>query len=85
MIPHTVFLEHQKMALAALRKNRIYISNDEAASIEIADFGLSKTRVIGLQTFLLIKTNRVCLKIIVLLPHQICPEHKHSKIGRAHV
>ena len=78
MIPATVFLEHKEMALAALRKNRIYVSPDEAASIEIADFGLSKPRVIGIQTFVLMKTDRVCLKIIVLLPHQICPEHKHS-------
>ena len=78
MIPRTVFLEHKEMALAALRKNRIYISADEAASIEIADFGLSKPRVIGIQTFVLIKTDRICLKIIVLLPHQICREHKHS-------
>ena len=80
MISKKEFEKYKNQALGMLIKNRIYVSKDEIKSLEIADFGLSRVREFGLQTFLLIKTDKVCLKIIVLFPYQICPEHKHSKI-----
>jgi len=80
MISKEEFSKYKRQTLKILRKNRIYISEDEIKNIEIADFGLNKIRVFGLQTFVLIKTEKVCLKIIVLFPYQICPEHKHSRI-----
>ena len=49
----------------------------EEASIEVADFGLSRLEEIGLQLLVYVNTERVCAKELVLFPRQICPEHRH--------
>lgn len=58
-------------------KAGIVLTDEEKAAIEIADFHLGKIDEIGLQLVTYINTERVCAKEMVLMPHQVCPEHRH--------
>ena len=56
------------------------ITNEEKEKIEVSDFGLSNLDEIGIQLLVYVNTERVCAKEIVLLPNQVCPEHKHVSV-----
>jgi D-lyxose ketol-isomerase len=62
---------------AVLAETGIVLTPQEVANIEVADFGLSKLDVIGLQLVVYVNTERVCAKELVLFPRQTCPEHRH--------
>ena len=64
-------------AVAALADTRIVLTSPEHASIEVADFGLSRLGEIGLQLVVYVNTERVCAKELVPFPRQACPEHRH--------
>ena len=64
-------------AASALADNGIVLTPQERASIEVADFGLSRLDEIGLQLVVYVNTERVCAKELVLFPRQTCPEHRH--------
>lgn len=55
----------------------IVLTEEEKRNIEIADFGLGKIDEVGLQAVTYINNERYCGKEMLLLPHQICPEHRH--------
>ena len=55
----------------------VYLTEDEKARIEVADFGLNRVERVGLQILTYINTPRVCAKEMVLFPGQSCPEHWH--------
>jgi D-lyxose ketol-isomerase len=67
----------RREALEYLERAGIRVSEAEAAAIEVADFGLGRAREIGLQLVVYVNTERCCAKELVLLPHQLCPEHRH--------
>ncbi|MDN5343854.1 MAG: D-lyxose ketol-isomerase [Oceanotoga sp.] len=73
-------LKLKEKALEIIRKANIILTKDEIEKMEITDLGLGKPENIGLQLVVYVNTNRVCAKEIVLLPNQICPEHKHPPI-----
>ena len=58
----------------------IVLKPEEAANIEIADFGLGQLEQSGLEIVVYVNTIRVCAKEIVLFPHQTCPEHRHPRV-----
>ena len=60
-----------------LKEAKIAITPEEAANIEVADFGLGDIRNIGLEVVTYVNTDRYCAKELVLSPYQICPEHRH--------
>jgi D-lyxose ketol-isomerase len=64
-------------AAAALADIGIVLTSQERASIEVADFGLSRLDEIGLQLVVYVNTERVCAKELVLFARQTCPEHRH--------
>jgi D-lyxose ketol-isomerase len=64
-------------AAAALADAGVVLTDVERASIEVADFGLSRLDEIGLQLVVYVNTERVCAKELVLFPRQTCPEHRH--------
>lgn len=66
--------------LALFAKAHIAVTEEEAASIEVADFGLSNLREIGLQLLVYVNTPRVCAKEMALFPGQTCPEHMHPPV-----
>jgi len=67
-------------ALELLKKACIAVTDKEARSMEIADFGLNHPSV-GLQLIVYVNNERYCAKELVLLPRQTCPEHRHPPVG----
>ena len=69
--------EAQAYAAQELEAAGIVLGEAERAAIEVADFGLSRLREIGLQLLVYVNTDRYCAKELVLYPGQTCPEHRH--------
>jgi D-lyxose ketol-isomerase len=55
----------------------IVLTEAERSAIEVADFGLSRLRELGLMLLVYVNTDRYCAKELVLYPGQACPEHRH--------
>ena len=81
MITHAQYQQAVQGALSLFEKAHIAVTPREAASIEVADFGLSNLKEIGLQLLIYINTPRVCAKEMALMPHQTCPEHLHPEVN----
>jgi D-lyxose ketol-isomerase len=71
-------LRHETVAY--LEKNGIILTGTEQKTLELTDFGLGMFNAVGLQIFVYVNTDRVCAKELIMLPHQICPEHRHPPI-----
>jgi D-lyxose ketol-isomerase len=69
--------EAQAYAAERLEAAGIALTDAERGSIEVADFGLSRLREIGLQLLVYVNAGRYCAKELVLSPGQTCPEHRH--------
>lgn len=69
--------EAQEYAARELEAAGVVLTDEERASIEVADFGLSRLREVGLQLLVYVNTDRYCAKELVLYPGQLCPEHRH--------
>lgn len=80
MITRKEFEAAQKRTLEYFDRAHIAYTAEEAARIEVADFGLSKLEETGLELLTYINTDRVCGKEMALFPGQTCPEHKHPTI-----
>ena len=74
-------VDAQKRALKMLADARIAVTEEEAGSVEVADFGLGRLESEGLEIVLYENTDRYCAKELVLFPFQTCPEHKHPPIN----
>jgi len=72
-------------AAALLKRARIAVTRDELESLEIADLGLDDIRRVGLEVIVYENNDRYCAKELVLLPRQICPEHRHPRINGRNV
>lgn len=70
----------QKRANEVLRTVGIVLTADEAAHIEVADLGLNRLNVEGLELVTYINNDRYCAKELVLFPGQTCPEHRHPPV-----
>jgi D-lyxose ketol-isomerase len=44
---------------------------------KVADLGLSDLRATGLQVLTLLSTDWVGVKLLILQPHQLFPQHRH--------
>ncbi len=77
MITKSELHEAQLYAAARLAEAGVVLTDDERASIEVADFGLSRLEETGLQLLVYVNTDRYCAKELVLRPGQTCPEHRH--------
>jgi D-lyxose ketol-isomerase len=53
----------------------------EHDQLEIADFGLGRFEEVGLALLVYENNDRYCAKELVLLPNQLCPEHRHPPVG----
>ena len=78
--------EHQRArerALEYFTKAHIALRDDEKQNLEIADFGLGDLAHYGVELAMYVNTDRVCGKEVILLPWQICPEHRHPDTAGA--
>ena len=73
----------RRYAARKLAEAGIVLTDDEVASIEVADFGLSRLAETGLQLLVYVNTGRYCAKELVLRPGQTCPEHRHPPVDGA--
>ena len=73
--------EARERAAAMLAEAGIVLTPAERDEIEVADFGLGQLDEVGLQIVVYVNTERVCAKELVMLPHQVCPEHRHPPVG----
>jgi D-lyxose ketol-isomerase len=67
-------------ALALLKKARIAVTPLESEAIEVADLGLNDILKVGLQVIVYENNDLYCAKELILLPRQICPEHRHPRV-----
>ena len=72
--------EAQNRTLEMLKAANIAVTQDEAANLEVADFGLGRLECEGLEIVVYENNERYCAKELVLFPHQTCPEHKHPPV-----
>lgn len=70
----------RKRAFEMIRAARIALTEEEAATLEIADMGLERLEAEGLEVVTYINNERYCAKELVLFPGQTCPEHRHPPI-----
>ena len=73
--------EARAQAAAILERDRVALTEQERATIEIADFGLAELERTGLEIVVYINTDRYCAKELILFPGQTCPQHRHPPIG----
>lgn len=58
-------------------KAKIVVNDKEKAEFEVADFGLGRLDDFGVQLIIMVNTDRVSAKEVVIFPGQICPQHYH--------
>jgi D-lyxose ketol-isomerase len=73
--------EIRQRALKVMSAAGIVLTPEETASIEVADMGLGRLAIEGLELVTYINTDRYCAKELVILPGQTCPEHRHPSVN----
>jgi len=71
----------RRRAAGLLDRAGIVLSREEKDAIEVSDFGLGDVERLGLLVVVYENNDRYCAKEIVLLPRQMCPEHRHPLIS----
>jgi D-lyxose ketol-isomerase len=82
MITQSEYDSARQKAAAILQNTGLTLRPDEIDSMEVADFGLSELEISGAQILTLINTEQIAVKLLVLFPHQIEPEHTHVRLGQ---
>jgi D-lyxose ketol-isomerase len=75
----------QNLSSLLLKKAGIAVTEQEIRSMEVADFGLADLDHIGIQVIVYVNNDRYCAKELILLPGQICPEHRHPPLSDRNV
>lgn len=73
--------EFRAKAATLLRKARIAVTPCEIETMEVTDLGLGDPKHVGVEIIVYENNDRYCAKELVLLPRQICPEHRHPRIN----
>jgi len=81
MITRAELESARQRAVVLLERAGIVVRSDELERIEVADMGLSELEQSGVQILTLVDTERIAAKVLVLLPYQIEPEHRHPRLG----
>ena len=62
------------------KKAGIVVTEKEMSAFQVAEYDLGCVDTIGLELIEYVNTERCCAKELVLLPGQICPEHRHPPV-----
>ncbi len=77
MITPRQYQDARRRAVEMIRKTAVAVRTEELDNVRVLDFGLSEFEQIGLQIFRLVNSPTLTVKLLVLLPNQICPQHRH--------
>ena len=69
--------ELKEKATALLKKSGFILTESELASLEANDFGLNNFEEEGFFLIDLLRTDRVRVNLLILLPNQSLPQHLH--------
>jgi len=72
-------------ALEIIDKAGIVLTDKEKENMEIADLGLNDIERMGIEVVEYVNNDRYCAKEIILLPWQICPEHRHPRVSESNI
>lgn len=75
----------RERAAGILSRAHIIFTPDEKRNMEIADLGLGDIERVGFQVIIYANNNRYCAKELIMLPHQLCLEHRHPPIDEANI
>ncbi len=81
MISRAEYESARTDAAALLGQTGLHIREEEVAAMEVADFGLSELVQSGAQIITLVDTAQIAAKLLILLPGQTLPEHRHPPLG----
>jgi D-lyxose ketol-isomerase len=81
MITRSEVESARKRSAEILARAGVVVRQDEIDQMEVADFGLGELEQSGVQILTLVDTEKIAAKLLVLLPHQTEPEHKHPRLG----
>jgi len=73
----------KEQAAGLLKRAHIAVTPRELAGMEVAAFGLGDVERLGLELIVYENNDRYCAKELVMLPWQICPEHRHPDLSRS--
>ena len=71
----------QRRAADILSQAGLSVRPDEIERMEVADFGLNELELSGAQILTLVDTDKIAVKLLVMLPDQTEPEHRHPALG----
>lgn len=71
----------RQRAAELLSRANLVVRPDEIMNMEVVDFGLGEIDINGVQIVTLLDTNSVAVKLLILMPNQVEPEHKHPRLG----
>ncbi len=77
--------KHRQQAYRLLKRARIVITPEEQEALEVSDLGLNDCARLGLQVLVYENNDRYSAKELVMLPRQICPEHRHPPVSDKNV
>ena len=73
--------QYQQECLKILGHTGTVLRPEEAAGLELADFGLGTFAAEGLGLVVYENNSRYCAKELIMLPGQSCPQHRHPPVG----
>ena len=71
----------RKRACEILEKAHIVTTSREREVMEVADLGVDDIEKVGLEVIVYENNDRYCAKELVMLPRQICLEHRHPPVS----
>ena len=81
MITRGEYEAARRRAADLIREAGIVLTDAEAQSIEVADFGLGRLGREGAQILTVVQTERISVKVLVLFAGQTEPEHWHPRVA----
>lgn len=77
MITRQDWEEARDWAWEFVKQSGVALKDEDKDLIEVADLGLSDLHATGLQILTLVATDWIGVKLLILRPHQLFPQHRH--------
>lgn len=81
MITRAEWETARQRAWEMVQQAGVIVRPEEYAQMEVADVGLGELAQTGLQILTLANTAFTGVKLLILMPHQIFPQHRHPPMG----